>query len=113
MVRDGATPSGAAGDTTLIQTVLTNVLGAGAATISGLATALVASHATLAAAASSRLATDQAVQTGLVAKLSAGTGVSVDSEMADMVKLQNSYGANSRVIGAVQAMWTQLLSAIP
>ena len=111
-VRDGATPSGAAGDTTLIQAVLTNVLGAGAASIGGQASDLVANHASLTATAAGTLATDKAVQTGLAAKLSAGTGVSVDSEMAEMLKLQNSFGANSRVIGAVQAMWTQLLNSV-
>jgi flagellar hook-associated protein FlgK len=29
-----------------------------------------------------------------------------------MIQLQNAYGANAKVIGAVQAMWTQLLSTV-
>ena len=112
MVRDGSAAAGAAGDTTLIDAVLSSVLNGGSGTISGQASDLVAGHAQLAATAASRLSSDQGVQSSLQAKLNAQTGVSVDTEMTDMVRLQNSYGANARVISAVQAMWDQLLSAV-
>jgi flagellar hook-associated protein 1 FlgK len=36
----------------------------------------------------------------------------MDTEMSNMIQLQNSYGANARVIAAVQSMWTQLLSSV-
>ena len=29
-----------------------------------------------------------------------------------MIQLQNAYGANAKVISAVQTMWTQLLEAV-
>ena len=29
-----------------------------------------------------------------------------------MIELQNAYGANAKVIAAVQAMWTQLLNTV-
>jgi flagellar hook-associated protein FlgK len=29
-----------------------------------------------------------------------------------MIALQNAYGANAKVIAAVQAMWTQLLNTV-
>jgi flagellar hook-associated protein 1 FlgK len=112
MVRDGAAPAGDAGSTTIIDAVLANVLGTGAGTLSGQASALVSGIAQQASTAASTLSTNQAVQTGLTTKLSAQTGVSVDSELSSMVALQNSYGANARVIAAVQTMWTQLLTAV-
>ena len=45
-------------------------------------------------------------------KLSAQSGVNMDTEMSLMIQLQNAYGANAKVIAAVQAMWTQLLSTV-
>ena len=29
-----------------------------------------------------------------------------------MVQLQNAYGANARVLSAIQSMWTQLLQTV-
>ncbi len=40
------------------------------------------------------------------------SGVDVDAEMAAMVTLQTAYAANARIIGAVQAMYDQLLQAV-
>ncbi|MGI4950905.1 MAG: flagellar hook-associated protein FlgK [Janthinobacterium lividum] len=112
MVRDGAAAASTAGDTTLISTVLNTVLASGSGTLAGQAAALVADNAGLAATAAKRLDTSQGVQSSLSTKLSAGTAVSVDSEMTDMVRLQNSYGANAKVLSAVQAMYTQLLEIV-
>ena len=112
MVRDGAAPAGSAGNTALIDSVLSSVLGTGAGTLAARATSLTAGHASLAADAAARADTNKAVQTTLEAKLAAGTGVSVDTEMAEMVTLQNAYGANAKVIAASQAMWTQLLDSV-
>jgi len=88
------------------------VLASGSGTLAGQAAALVADNAGLAATAAKRLDTSQGVQSSLATKLSAGTAVSVDSEMTDMVRLQNSYGANAKVLSAVQAMYTQLLEIV-
>jgi flagellar hook-associated protein 1 FlgK len=65
------------------------------------------------AAVTSQLGTEQAVQTGLQATLSAGSSVSIDSQMSLMIVLQNAYGANAKVISAVQSMFTQLLQSMP
>ncbi len=112
MLRDGAGPTGAAGSTTLINNVLDKVLGSGAGTLAAAASTLVSDHAGLAADAAGQLATGQAVQSSLDAKLAAGTGVSLDTETADLVRLQNAYAANAKVITAAQAMWTQLLESV-
>ena len=50
------------------------------------------------------------MQTTLNSKVAAVSGVSVDAEMSTMVGLQNAYGANARVLTAVQQMWTDLLN---
>ena len=112
-LRDGVGgAAGAAGNTALIDAVLTNVLGSGTGTVAGQAAAFVANNGTAASAAASTLATNQAVQSSLSAKLTAQTGVSVDTELSSLVSLQNSYSANARVIAAVQTIWTQLLGTI-
>jgi flagellar hook-associated protein 1 FlgK len=134
-VRDG-TPSinaaGLAGFTDVINKVLNNALGAGLAshvsglgpagdlnapyvapaTLRQLAATMLASQAQDSAGTTSQLGTEQAVQTTLTAKLSAQSGVNMDTEMSTMIQLQNAYGANAKVIGAVQAMWTQLLGMV-
>ena len=56
------------------------------------------------------LTSAEAVQTTLNSKVAAVSGVSVDTEMSTMIGLQNAYGANARIISAVQQMWTQLLN---
>jgi flagellar hook-associated protein 1 FlgK len=36
----------------------------------------------------------------------------MDTEMSNMIALQNAYGANAKVIAAVQTMWAQLLNTV-
>jgi flagellar hook-associated protein 1 len=141
LVRDGtaALPTGLAGFTGVIQNVLQYALGAEQSpgvpqppshtiglgadgtlnapysappTLGGIAATLVASQAQDSAATTSRLGTEQAIQSALAAKLSATSGVSMDTEMAHMIQLQNAYGANARVIAAVQTMLNQFLNSI-
>ena len=81
-------------------------------TIGGIAATLVASQAQESASTSSQLSTEQAVQTTLANKLAAGSGVSMDTEMSNMIALQDAYGANARVLTTVQSMWTQLLNSV-
>ena len=52
------------------------------------------------------------MQTALQSKISAQSGVNMDTEMSAMVALQNAYGANAKVIATVQAMWNQLLGMV-
>jgi flagellar hook-associated protein 1 FlgK len=142
LVRDGtANPaSGLAGYTGVIQDVLTYTFGADEApgvpqpasntsglgptgtlnapytaptTIGGIASTVIASQAQESATTSTNTDTEQAVQTALASKLSAQSGVNMDTEMSHMIQLQNAYAANARVISTVQAMWTQLLQAVP
>jgi flagellar hook-associated protein 1 FlgK len=69
----------------------------------------VAGNAALASDAAAQTDTAKSLRTGLETKLTAVTGVSVDSEMSNMIQLQNAYAANAKVMTAVQDMWTQLL----
>ena len=112
MVRDGAGPAGAAGSTALIDRVLDRVLGSASGSLVATASALVSQNAGLAADAAGQLATEQAVQASLDKKLADETGVSLDTETADLVRLQNAYAANAKVMSASQAMWTQLLDSV-
>ena len=112
IVRDGAGPAGAAGDTTLINNVIQNVFSAGVTGLPTQASTLVASYAALASQSKAVADTNTAVRSGLESRLSAVTGVSVDSELAHMIQLQSAYAANAKVITAVQSMWTQLLQAV-
>ncbi len=142
LVRDGtaAPPSGLAGYTGVIQDVLTYTFGADQApgvpqpasntsglgptgtlnapynaptTIGGIASTMLAAQAQESNTTSTQADTEQAVQSALASKLSSQSGVNLDTEMSHMIQLQNAYGANARVISTVQAMWTQLLQAVP
>jgi flagellar hook-associated protein 1 FlgK len=134
-------PSGGpAGFTTLITSVLTYALGADAqsgvaqpasnttglgatgtltlpypapATPADFAAALTGDAAADSASTTSQLGTEQAVQTALNTQLTSQSGVNIDQQMALMIQLQNAYGANAKVISAVQNMFTQLLAEIP
>lgn len=113
ILRDGTGPAGAAGNTTLINAVLGSVFSSGATGLPEQATSLIAGFAQLASQAKATADTNTAVRSGIESRLSSETGVSVDSEMAKMVQLQAAYGANAKVVSAVQQMWTQLLGMMP
>ena len=81
-------------------------------TLSTFATSLVSAQSQQSAAITSSVTTEQALQTSLNAKVSAVSGVNMDTEVSQMLSLQNAYGANARVIAGVQAMFTQLLQVI-
>jgi len=132
-------PGGLSGFTTLISNVLNYALGtnqqpgvtqppfnttglgpdgrlnapfAAPPTLAAMASALVASQAQDSAQTTAQLGTEQVVQTTLNSKLTAGSGVNMDTEMSSMIALQNAYGANARVISTVQALFTQLLAVV-
>ncbi len=135
-VRDG-TPSisgGLAGFTGIINAVLNNTLGdnpplasnvsglgpsgtlstpyVSPTTLGSLASTMLAAQAQDSASITNQLTTEQSVQTMLSSKLSTQSGVDIDTEVANMIELQNAYGANARVLSAVQSMWTQLLNSV-
>jgi flagellar hook-associated protein 1 FlgK len=130
---------GPAGFTTLINRVLTFAMGAQAqsgvaqpaiataglgpdgtlsapyaapATLSENATALVSAQAAVSAAATSQLSTEQAVQTTLNNNLTTVTGVNMDTQMSNMIQLENAYGVNAKIISTIQAMFNQLLQVV-
>lgn len=82
------------------------------ATLGGIASALVSAEAQDSSNATNQLNTEQAVQTTLSNSLSTGSGVNMDTEMSLMIQLQNAYGVNAKIIGAVQSMWTQLINTV-
>jgi flagellar hook-associated protein 1 FlgK len=136
LVRDGtaAAPTGLAGYTGVINAVLnttfsdtpplaSNVSGLGPdgnlsapyaapTTLVAAASSMLAAQAQDSATTTNQLSTEQAVQTTLSTNLSSQSGVDMDTEMSNMIELQNAYGANAKVIAAVQAMWSQLLNSV-
>ncbi|OUI84732.1 flagellar hook protein FlgK [Gluconobacter sp. DsW_056] len=80
--------------------------------IISLATSLTANQAATASDASSGLALSQTTQSSLTSNLSGTSTVSIDTEMANIVTLQNAYAANAKVVSTVQTMFSALLSAI-
>ncbi len=80
------------------------------ATLQSFAANLAGDQAQAAGAAQDALTTGQALQSTLQTKLASETGVSVDTELSNMVVLQNAYGANAKIITAAQSLWTTLLA---
>ncbi len=81
-------------------------------TVEQFAANLAGAQSEAANAAQTNLSTSQALQNSLQSKLSSETGVSVDNELSNMVELQNAYGANAKIMTAVQAIWTDLFDAV-
>ncbi len=82
------------------------------ATLGDNAAALVGAESSDSASVTSQLDIAQTLQTTLQTKLTNETGVNMDTEMSDMIALQNAYGANAKVMAAVQAMFNQLLATV-
>ncbi len=112
MLRDGTGSALASGDNTVINNILANVFSSSSSGIPAQATNLVAGFAAQSTQAASTATANTALRTGLESRLSTESGVSVDTELAQMVQLQNAYAANAKVVTAVQDMWTQLLDSV-
>jgi flagellar hook-associated protein 1 FlgK len=133
------TSGGPASFPTLITRLLTNALGAqaqsgvdqpaanttilgvngtlsapfgGTGTLAALATNVTSAQSQQSASVTASLGTETAMQTGLQSQLDSTSGVNIDTQLSTMIALQNAYGANARVIAAVQAMFTTLVQAI-
>jgi flagellar hook-associated protein 1 FlgK len=131
--------TGLAGFTTLINRVLTYTFGSNAqdgvaqapiattglgpdgtlgtgftaqATLSGYANALTSAQSADSANATSDAADSQGLQTSLQKTLTSATGVDMDTQLGQMVQLQNAYGANAKVISTVQAMFADVLAMV-
>jgi flagellar hook-associated protein 1 FlgK len=81
-------------------------------TLADTASALVGAESSDSATATSQLDTAQTLRSTLQSKLTNETGVNMDTEMSDMIALQNAYGANAKVMATVQAMFSQLLNSV-
>jgi flagellar hook-associated protein 1 FlgK len=53
------------------------------------------------------------VVNALQQRLSSTSGVNIDQEMSNLITLQNTYGANARVMTTIQQMMATLLQVIP
>jgi flagellar hook-associated protein 1 FlgK len=82
------------------------------AALSDFATALTGSQAEDSANATTDSTDTAAVQTALQNKLTAQTGVSLDTEMSDMIALQNAYAANAKIISGVQSLLADVFAAV-
>jgi len=111
-LRDGTGPAGPAGNTALIHALLDGPLHSGAGSLASQASSFTAGLAGNASASAASLEVDTAAQASLQAKLSAGSGVSVDQELATMVRLQSAYAANAKVLGAADSMLQTILGIV-
>lgn len=132
-------PGGPSGFSTLVQNVLSYALGSESARgvpqppphVSGLgasgalsagyaappdlatfASDFVSAEAAGSAGASNGFTQASGLKAALTATLSNTTGVSIDKELSNLTQLQNAYGANAKVLTAVQSLWTALFAAI-
>ncbi len=80
--------------------------------LSDFAAGITASQAGDAATASGNAADTSGTQAALSASLQSQTGVDMDSQLSLLVTLQNAYGANAKIMDAIQDMYTQLLQAV-
>lgn len=81
-------------------------------TIEDYSTIVTASQTSDSAAASAALTTANQFSQGLEVRFTRESRVDVDSEMASLVTLQNTYAANARVLSTAQSMWDALLGSV-
>jgi flagellar hook-associated protein 1 FlgK len=81
-------------------------------TLQQFATSLISSQSQQSATTTSNLNTEQALQTSLTSKIQTVSGVNMDTEMSQMLVLQNAYGANAKIMTAMQSMFTAILDAV-
>lgn len=81
-------------------------------TLSNYMSQAVSMQSIAASAATSLQAGQSVVVTALQARMDATSAVSIDTEMANLLTLQNSYGANARVMSTVKAMLDTLMQVI-
>lgn len=62
--------------------------------------------------ATDRATTNVAIASELEARASASAGVNLDEELSNLILYQRAYGANARVIAAIDELWQSLLQII-
>jgi flagellar hook-associated protein 1 len=78
-------------------------------TLSSYISQVVSAQSTAASAASSLQSGQNVVVNALQARFNSTSAVSIDTEMANLLTLQNAYGANARVMSTVKAMLDTLM----
>jgi flagellar hook-associated protein 1 FlgK len=74
--------------------------------------AVVNQQAQAANAATNMQQGQQTVLTALQQRVNDQSGVNIDTEMSNLIALQNAYSANARVMSTVEQMMTTLLQAV-
>ena len=73
----------------------------------------IASQQSQAANAATNLQQGQdTVLSALQQRFNDSSGVNINTEMSDLIALQNAYGANARVMSAIQQMMNALIQAV-
>ncbi|HEX3939467.1 MAG TPA: flagellar hook-associated protein FlgK [Xanthobacteraceae bacterium] len=81
-------------------------------TLSQYMSAAVSQQSQAANAASNLQQGQDTVLTALQQRFSDQSGVNIDTEMSNLIALQNAYGANARVMSTIQQMMSTLLQAV-
>jgi flagellar hook-associated protein 1 FlgK len=81
-------------------------------TLSQYMSAVVSQQSQAANAASNLQQGQDTVLTALQQRFSDQSGVNIDTEMSNLIALQNAYGANARVMSTIQQMMSALLQAV-
>ncbi len=79
--------------------------------LSGLTTQVLSQNSSEVQVAKNLSTGQSQVLASLQSRMDAVSGVSIDEEMASLITLQNNYGANARIMSAVQDMYKTLTSA--
>jgi flagellar hook-associated protein 1 FlgK len=82
------------------------------ATLSQYMSAVVSQQSQAANAASNLQQGQDTVLTALQQRFTDESGVNIDTEMSNLIALQNAYGANARVMTTIQQMMSALLQAV-
>ena len=82
------------------------------ATLGDFANEITSSQAADSAQASAAATDIGAAQTALQNRLTGETGVSIDTELSQVIALQNAYSANAKIISTVQELYADILAAV-
>jgi flagellar hook-associated protein 1 FlgK len=83
------------------------------ATLSDYMSAMVSQQSAAANAAANLQQGQDTVVSALQQRFNSQSGVSIDTELSNLIALQNAYGANARVMSVVQQMMSTLLQVAP
>ena len=81
-------------------------------TLSNFMSQIVSQQSQAANAATSLQQGQDTVVTALQQRFDDQSGVNINTEMSDLISLQNAYGANARVMSTIQQMMSSLIQAV-